>query len=46
MSITLGIYTTLSSSSNKTLSIYKAILIDYNITLVKPNFYKDNVPYK
>ena len=41
MSITLGTYTTLSSSSNKALLMYKAVPIGYNITIVKPNLYKD-----
>ena len=42
MSITLGTYTTLSSSSNKALPIYKAVPTYNNITIVKPNLYKGN----
>ena len=42
MSTTLGTYTTLSSSSNKALPIYKAAPTSNNITIAKPNLYKGN----
>jgi hypothetical protein len=37
MSITLGTYTTLSSSSNKALLVYKATPTSNTIIVVKPN---------
>ena len=40
MSTTSGTRTTLSSSSNKALPIYKAAPTGYNIAVAKPNFYK------
>ena len=42
MSTTSGTCTTLSSSSNKALPVYKAVPIGYNITIAKPNLYKGN----
>ena len=42
MSITLGTYTTLSSSSNKALPIYKAAPTSSTIIVAKPNLYKGN----
>jgi hypothetical protein len=42
MSITLGTYTTLSSSSNKALLVYKAAPTSNTITVAKPNLYKGN----
>ena len=42
MSTTLGTYTTLSSSSNKALPIYKAAPTSSTIIVVKPNLYKGN----
>jgi hypothetical protein len=42
MSLTLGTYTTLSSSSNKALLVYKAAPTSNTIIVVKPNLYKGN----
>jgi hypothetical protein len=42
MSITLGTYTTLSSSSNKALLVYKATPTSNTIIVAKPNLYKGN----
>ena len=40
MSTTSGTCTTLSSSSNKALPVYKAAPTSNNITIAKPNLYK------
>ena len=42
MSTTLGTYTTLSSSPNKALPIYKAASTSSTIIVAKPNLYKGN----